>query len=76
MESINDVEYKQCARIEFLVAEKESVTNVHKCLCNVYGGAVFNRSTIDCWVKRMTTFEKKESRALCFALLMLSLHSC
>jgi hypothetical protein len=31
--------------IEFLVAEKESVRNIHKHLCNVYGNVVVNRST-------------------------------
>jgi hypothetical protein len=33
------------AVIEFLVAEKESVTNTHTHLCNIYGSAVVNRST-------------------------------
>jgi hypothetical protein len=61
MESINDVQYKQCALIEFLAAEKESMTNVHKCLCNVYGNAVFNRSTVDGWVERMTASEERKA---------------
>jgi hypothetical protein len=61
MKSINDVQYKQCAQIEFLVSEKKSVKNIHKCLCNVYGSAVLNRRTVDCWVKRVTTSEKRKA---------------
>jgi hypothetical protein len=39
---------------EFLVAKKESVRNIHKHLCNVYGSAGVDRSTVDHWVKRVT----------------------
>jgi hypothetical protein len=39
--------------IEFLVAEKESVRNIHKHLCSVYGSAAFNRSTVDFLIKRV-----------------------
>ena len=39
--------------IEFLVEEKESVRNIHKHLCNVYGSATVNTSTNDRWVKRV-----------------------
>jgi len=37
MESVSDTRYKQRAVIEFLVTEKESVENIHKRLCAVYG---------------------------------------
>jgi hypothetical protein len=40
------------ALIEFLVAEKESVLNIHTHLCNVYRSAVVNRSTTGQQVKR------------------------
>lgn len=32
MESVNSVRYKQCAVIEFLFAEKDSVKNIYKYL--------------------------------------------
>jgi hypothetical protein len=51
MESVNDARYKQRAVIEFLVAEKESVTNTQKCLCNIYGRAAVNRGTFGSGVK-------------------------
>ena len=37
MKSANNVYYKQCAMIEFLVVKQESGRNSHKHLCNVYG---------------------------------------
>jgi hypothetical protein len=39
--------------IEFPVAEKESVRNIHKHLCSVDGSAVVNRSTVDFSIKRV-----------------------
>jgi hypothetical protein len=47
----NGVQYEQHAVIQFLVAEKESVRNIHKPLCNVYGSAAVDRSTVGRWVK-------------------------
>jgi hypothetical protein len=44
-----DVHCKQQAVIEFLVADKESVTNIHKWLKNVYGVNAFDKSTVSCW---------------------------
>ena len=63
----HDVRYKQSAVIEFLVAEKESVRNNHKCLSNVYGSAVDNRSTICPWTKRVTASKtwKAELHDMC-----------
>jgi hypothetical protein len=47
MEPVNDVRYKQCVVIEFLVANKQSLKNIHKRLfCNAYGSAVVNGSTV------------------------------
>ncbi|PSN58133.1 hypothetical protein C0J52_01022 [Blattella germanica] len=34
MASVSDIHHKQRAVIEFLVAEKETVGNIHKRLCN------------------------------------------
>ena len=49
MESANDVQYIQRAIIEFLVVEKQSVTNIHKHLFSVYGSATVDRSTVGNW---------------------------
>jgi hypothetical protein len=40
---------KQRAVIEFLVAEKESVTNIHRRLQNVYGDNDVDKSTVSHW---------------------------
>jgi len=43
-----DTHYKQGAVIEFLVVEKESVGNIHKLLCAVYGSCAVER-----WVQQV-----------------------
>ena len=53
MASVYDTHYKQRAVIEFLVAEKESMGNIHKRLCAVYGSCAVNRSTVVRWVQRV-----------------------
>ena len=53
MASVSDTHYKQRAVIEFLVAEKESVGNIQKWLCAVYGSCAVNRSTTGRWVRRV-----------------------
>jgi hypothetical protein len=55
--SVSDVQYKQRAVMEFLVAEEGSVRNIHKRLCNVYGSATVDRSTVGRWAKRATASE-------------------
>jgi hypothetical protein len=46
--------YKQCAVIEILVAEKESVRNFDRCRCDVYGSAAaVDRSTVGRWVQKV-----------------------
>jgi transposase len=45
--------YDKRAVIEFLVAEKKSVGNIHKLLCAVYGSCAVDRSTIARWVQRV-----------------------
>jgi transposase len=52
MASVCDTCYKQRAVIEFIVAEKESVGDIHKQLCAVYGSCAVDRSTIGRWVQR------------------------
>jgi hypothetical protein len=53
MASVSDTRYKQRAVIEFLLAEKESVGNIHKRLCAVYGSCAVDRSTVARWVQRV-----------------------
>jgi transposase len=53
MASVSDTLYKQRAVIEFLVAEKESVGNIHKQLCALYRSCAVNRSTVWHWVQRV-----------------------
>ena len=50
MASVSDTRYKRAA-IEFLVEKKESVGNIHKRLCAVYGSCEVDRSTVVCWVQ-------------------------
>ena len=51
MAFVSDTFYKR-AVIEFLVVGKESVENIHKRLCAVYGSCAVDRSTVGCWVQR------------------------
>ena len=53
MASVSDTCYKQQAVIEFLVAEKESMGNIHKWLCAVYGSCAVNTSSVGCWIQRV-----------------------
>lgn len=47
-----DIRMKQRAVIEFLVLEKETASNIHKRLQNVYGDSAVDRSTVSRWAKR------------------------
>jgi hypothetical protein len=51
---VSDTRYKQRDVIEFLVAGKESVGNIHKRLCAVHGSCAVDRSTVGRWVQRVT----------------------
>jgi len=53
VELVSDVCCEQLAVTEFLVANKESVTSIHRSLCIVYANAVVYRSTSGHWVKRV-----------------------
>jgi transposase len=53
MTSVADSRFKQRAVIEFLVHENESVVNIHKYLCAVYGNCAVDRSTVGRWAKRV-----------------------
>jgi hypothetical protein len=51
--SVANSRFKQRAVIKFLVHEKESVVNIHKRLCAVYGSCAVDRSTVGRWAKRV-----------------------
>src|SRR3981081_3951695 len=53
MASCGDMRFKQRAVIEFLVAENESVTNIHRRLENVYGDNAVGRSTVSRWAHEL-----------------------
>jgi transposase len=53
MASVADSCFKQQAVIEFLVHKNESVVNIHKRLCAVYGSCAVERSTVGRWAKRV-----------------------
>jgi hypothetical protein len=53
MESVSDVCSKQRAVIQFLLAENESITNIHRHLTNVYGGMAVDKSTVSHWAKQL-----------------------
>ena len=61
MASVSDTRYKQRAVIEFLVAEKESVENIHKRLCAVYGSCAVDSSTVGRWVQGVKASESGET---------------
>jgi len=53
MESVNDTQCKQCAVIQFLLANKHSRINIHKHLRDVYESAAVNRSNTGQCTKRV-----------------------
>jgi hypothetical protein len=58
MESVSNVRSKQRAVIEFLLAENESITNIHRRLTNVYGDMAVDNSTVSRWEKRLVSSEQ------------------
>jgi hypothetical protein len=56
-----DVRLKQRAVIEFLVAEKESVTNIHRWLKKLYGDNAVDKSTVIRWASRIAGSEKGQA---------------
>jgi len=61
MAYVSDTRYEQRAVIEFSVAEKESLGNIHKRLCAVYGSCAVDRSTIGRWVQRVKASGSEET---------------
>jgi hypothetical protein len=58
MESVSDVRSKQRAETEFLLAENESITNIHRRLTNVCGDMAVDKSTVSRWAKRLSSSEQ------------------
>jgi hypothetical protein len=61
MASVADSRFKQRAVIEFLVHENESVVNIYKRLCAVYGSCAVDRSTVVRWTKRVKASRSAET---------------
>jgi hypothetical protein len=53
MVSDNEACHKLTAVIEFLTADQEPMGNIHKGLKNIHRGAIVDRSTVECPVKRV-----------------------
>jgi hypothetical protein len=51
MASVADSRFKLRAAIEFLVHKTESVVNMHKRVCAVYGSCAVDRSAVERWAK-------------------------
>jgi hypothetical protein len=62
MASVSDTRYKLRAVIEFLVAEKENVRNIHKRLCAVYGSCAINRVPLDAVFRDLRLQEVEKRR--------------
>jgi DNA-binding MarR family transcriptional regulator len=58
MESVSDVRPKQREVTEFLLAENESITNIHGGLTNVCGDMAVYKSTVSRWTKRLASPEQ------------------
>jgi hypothetical protein len=58
MESVSDVRSMQRTVIEFLLAENESITNIHRRLTNVYGDMAVDISSVSRWAKRLASSDQ------------------
>jgi hypothetical protein len=54
--------------LEFLVAVKEMVGNIHKRFSNIYGNAAVNSSTVGRWAERVMDVEVGKTQLLDFSL--------
>jgi len=51
MEEFSDIQFKQCAVIEFLTTEKVSPIEIHRQMQGVYGDQCVDASTVRHWVR-------------------------
>jgi hypothetical protein len=56
-----DVLFEQWAVTEFLVAEKESLTNIHRWLKTVYGVNAVNKGNVGHWASQIAGSEKGQA---------------
>jgi hypothetical protein len=56
---VSNVHSKQRAVIGFLLAENESITNIHRRLTNVYGDMAVDKSTISLWAEQLASSEQR-----------------
>jgi cell division FtsZ-interacting protein ZapD len=59
-EVVSNVRSKQRAVIGFLLAENESITNIHRRLTNVYGDMAVDKSTISLWAEQLASSEQRQ----------------
>ena len=55
MASVTEVRSKQRAVIEFLLAENQCITYIHRRLQNVYGDLALDKSTVSRWARRLSS---------------------
>ena len=53
MASAIEVRSKQRAVIEFLLAENQDISDIHRRLQNVYGDQTVDKSTVSRWARRV-----------------------
>lgn len=64
MASVTEVRSKQRAVIEFLLAENQSITDIHRCLQNVYGDLAVDKSTVSRWARRLSSSQQDRANVL------------
>ena len=55
-----DLRFKQCDVIEFLVANREPTTKIHKGLKNICSVVPLDKSNVSRWVSRIADSEKSQ----------------
>ncbi|XP_049945295.1 uncharacterized protein LOC126427113 isoform X4 [Schistocerca serialis cubense] len=60
--SVTDVRCKQQAAIEFLVAENQGISDIHRRLQNVYSDLAVDKSTVSRWAKHVSSSPQGQAR--------------
>jgi hypothetical protein len=64
MESVSDERSKQRAVTEFISAENESITNIHRSLTKVYRDIAVDKSTANRWANRLVSLDLGQGMCL------------
>jgi hypothetical protein len=64
MKYVSNVRSKQTAVIEFLLAEIESIKNIHRRLTNVSGGMAVDKNTVSSWTKRLASSDQGQRNVI------------